>query len=99
MALYRKDFNPSQTGDFCAFIDNPIDCSVHDDVECIRGENASTDAILFVGTITLTSFLLVITNFMRLTAHVYKAEELIRLEKALDRGEETVEKHGLCKET
>ncbi|GFH50343.1 hypothetical protein CTEN210_06819 [Chaetoceros tenuissimus] len=80
-ALLRKDFNPVESGDLCAMIDKPIDCSLKDDVECIRGENANTDAFFLVVSIIFVVFTLIVSNFARLTNYVYKAEMLMRLEQ------------------
>ncbi|GFH55510.1 predicted protein [Chaetoceros tenuissimus] len=65
----------------------------------MRGEKADRDALLFLMPIVAGSFLLIISNFTRLTIHVYKAEELMRLEQAQQRNApENVEKYSFCKE-
>lgn len=82
LALIRQDFNPVGTGATCAVTEKPINCVAD---ECMRGEKADRDALLFLMPIVAGSFLLIISNFTRLTIHVYKAEELMRLEQAQQR--------------
>ena len=99
IALAREDFNPVETGDLCVMIDKPIDCSLHDDMECTRGESANRDAIFLAASITFVVFNLIIFNFTRLTSHVYNAEKLMRLENAMQNGanDDSV-KYSFCKE-
>ncbi|GFH50196.1 hypothetical protein CTEN210_06672 [Chaetoceros tenuissimus] len=101
IALVREDFNPVETGDLCAMIDNPIDCSLKDDVECIRGESANRDAIFLAASISFVVFNLIIFNFTRLTSHVYNAEKLMRMENAMqnrrDLNDDAI-KYSFCKE-
>ena len=101
IALVREDFNPVETGDLCVMIDKPIDCSLNDDVECIRGENANKDGIFLASSISFVVFNLIILNFTRLTNHIYKAEKLMRLESAMQNGNDSNDdaaKYSFCKE-
>ena len=99
LALFRQDFNPVGTGATCAITENPINCVADENVECIRGEKADRDGLFFLAPVVAGSFLLIISNFARLTIHVYKAEELMRLEQAQQRNvPEVTEKYSFCKE-
>lgn len=97
-ALARGDFNPVETGDFCAMFDNPIDCSINDEIECIRGENANSDALFTTAATILTAFILIVSNFARLTYHVYGAEKMMRLEKAAQSNNGYVDNYSFCGE-
>ncbi|GFH46901.1 hypothetical protein CTEN210_03375 [Chaetoceros tenuissimus] len=80
VALARDDYNPVEGGDLCLPIDKPIDCNIHDDVECVRGKHAPIDALLFLALPMIISFLLLFANLFRFTNYIYAEEKLMRLE-------------------
>jgi len=79
VALARKDFNPTINGSICTVIDRPISCSTDPDTygTCIRGQNAPKDALLITGIPFALTFLMLVTNLVRLTIHVHLQERLM----------------------
>ncbi|GFH46252.1 hypothetical protein CTEN210_02726 [Chaetoceros tenuissimus] len=101
--LAREDFNPIETGDYCSMVDKPIGCSKNEEEECVRGKHANLDAILLYAPIVFCAGMLIMSNFTRLTIHVYRAEQMMRLERAQqsnanENDKDSAENYSFCKE-
>lgn len=82
VALARKDFNPSTNGALCTIMDNLVDCTGEPETfgTCIRGQNGPKDSLFIVVIPSLLTFLVLLFNLLRFTAHFYTAEKLMRAE-------------------